>query len=349
MRLLMKIFAFVLLVLTLAFSGCAPSAIDDTEALPTTEQTQEPESKTTLPQQYSLPYSWIDKDIEITIHGVFKADRDTEEGLIGEGKEQYKVLISYENISKQTVKADATVGRLKLKTSSENLYDPKYVGGESCYFRFDPQEGYQTHNYAFNIHQDEKPVELWKYDNEDNDQPRIIFELDELILPPTMVSINLGDSLEIGEFELRPLSIGISELIITGAYAGGVYYLSEAKMGYKFVYLEVDVANKGKERKQPPIYGRDGEFKVETDTGNIYQDIASIASLGFGSERWAGEASEGDKEKYPILANYAFELQPSEQTKLVKAFEIPEDTEPIEFTFRLLGRIKTVKITLQGA
>lgn len=345
----MRKYLFVLVILALALSGCTPSAIDDTEITPESpsQETQEPESKTTLPQQDSLPYSWIDKDIEITIHGVFKADRDTEEGLIGEGKEQYKVLISYENISKQTVKADATVGRLKLKTSSENLYDPKYAGGESCYFRFDPQEGYQTHNYAFNIHQDEKPIELWKYDNEDDDQPRIIFELEELILPPTMVSINLGDSLEIGEFEFRPLSIGISELIITGAYAGGVYYLSEAKTGYKFVYLEVEVANRGKERKQPPIYGGDGEFKVETDTGNIYQDIASIASLGFGSERWAGEASEGDKEKYPILANYAFELQPSEQTKLVKAFEIPEDSKPAYCTFRLLGNIRTVQINLE--
>jgi len=227
------------------------------------------------------------------------------------------------------------------------LYDPKYIGGESCYFRFDPQEVHQTHNYAFNIREDEKPLELWKYESESDDQPIVVFELKELILPPTMVLIDLGQSLKVDQFEFRPLSMGASELIVTGAYAGGVYYLSEPKAGYKFAYLEVDVTNRGTERKQPPIYGGDGEFRVETDKGNTYQDIASIASLGFGSERWAGEASEEDKEKYPILVNYAFELQPGEQTKLVKAFEIPEDSEPKCFTFRLVGDIRTVQISLE--
>jgi uncharacterized protein YpmB len=342
------ILAILLIVISIIFTACSSTTSQTTS--PLKEQPTEPQQVTTEspePQEATLPYSWTDNDIKITIHGIFKADQDTKEGWIGEDKEQYKVLISYENLSKQTIKEDATVGRLKLMTSNGNLYDPKYIGGESCNFQLDPQEGYQTHNYAFNINESEKPVELWKYESPDEKQPNVVFSVNDLILPPTMKMLELGQSLSIDEFEFRPLSVSDAKLIITGQYAGGVYYVSEPKTGYRFVYLEVEVVNKGKERKQPPLLGGDGEFKLVTQTGNTYQDIASIASLGFGSERWVGEASKEDKEKYPILVNYTFELQPNEQAELVKAFEIPEDSKPAYLTFRLLGDIKTVQINLK--
>jgi len=163
----------------------------------------------------------------------------------------------------------------------------------------------------------------------------------------SLIEVEIGQSFEVDSFRFEPISMGIAERIITGPYSGGVYFLSEPKTGYKFVYLKVKVCNDGMERKEPPLYGRDGEFKVQVDRGYIYQDIASIASLGFGSERWAGEATEEDKSQYPILNSSAFDLNPEEEDELVKAFEILEDTEPIEFTFRLLGRVEMVIIKLQ--
>ncbi len=165
---------------------------------------------------------------------------------------------------------------------------------------------------------------------------------------PSIIEVEIGQSFEVDSFRLEPISMGTAERIITGPYKGEVYFLSEPKAGYKFVYLRVKVRNEGMERKRPSLYGGDGEFKVKVDRGYTYQDIDSIASLGFGSERYVGEATEKDREQHPTLASYVFELNPEEEAELVKAFEILQDTEPLEFTFRLLGRIKTVKITLQG-
>jgi len=182
-----RILAILLLAISLVFTACSPTTTPPTTPSPTVQpdDTEPTEVQTQAPKEEALPFSWTDGDIKITIHGVFKADHTTREGWIGEDEEQYKVLITYENISNQTVKADATVGRLKIKTSSGNLYDPKYAGGESCCFRLDPQDDYQTHNYAFNIHKNEQPLELWKYDSEDDEQPKIIFSLKELISSPT--------------------------------------------------------------------------------------------------------------------------------------------------------------------
>jgi len=336
-----RFIAILLIVIPLILSACST-----TSSTPENQTSNQQEQESGTPQEANLPYSWTDNGIRITINGIFKADRNTEEGFIGDNEEQYKVLISYENTSQQMHRVDATVGHLKLMTSDGNLYDPEYIGGESCYFLLSPQGSYQTHNYAFNIQETEEPLELWKYESEDKENPSIIFDISALITPPTMRILELGQALQIDEFEFLPLSAGSTELIITGAYAGGVYYLAEAKTGYRFVYLEIEVINNDNERKQPPISGRDGEFTVQTDKGNIYQDIYSIASLGFGSERWAGEASAEDMKKYPILVSYAFELQPSERVKLVKAFEIPEDSYPVCFTFQLLDDIRTVQINI---
>lgn len=126
----------------------------------------------------SLPYSWTQGDIMITILEVFLADSDTREGYVGEGYQQYKVRISYKNTSHRTVHGSVSVGNLKLKTSKGNLYDPKYVGGEISYSKFDPEWGYETNNYAFNIRKGEKPVELWKYEARHAEQPSIMFKLD---------------------------------------------------------------------------------------------------------------------------------------------------------------------------
>lgn len=163
---------------------------------------------------------------------------------------------------------------------------------------------------------------------------------------PSVIEIEMGQSFKVDSFRFEPISVGVAERIITGPYRGGVYFLSEPKIGYKFVYLKVKVCNEGVERKEPPLYGRDGEFKVKVDRGYTYQDIDSIASLGFGSERYIGEATEKDREQYPTLISYIFELNPEEEGELVKAFEILKDTEPIEFTFRLLGHVEKVIVRL---
>ncbi len=124
----------------------------------------------------NLPYSWTEGDIMITIHEVFLANSNTREGWIAEGYKQYKVRISYRNLAHRTLDAKASVGDLRLMTNRGNLYDPRYVGGSSCYGRLDPEYSYNTHNYAFNIRREEEPTELWKYKDKRKDkQPIMIF------------------------------------------------------------------------------------------------------------------------------------------------------------------------------
>ena len=304
----------------------------------------------------SLPYSWIEDPIMITIHGVFHTDSNTKEGWVSEKDEQYKVLISYKNTSAKPYQSKYSlfepspgVGYLRLKTDSGNLYGPKYGGGAIVITPLAPKDHYTTHNYAFNIHMGEKPIMLCKYKDRKAEQPIIIFNLATLIPPPipnTMRIIKMRELLKTADFAFQPISVNTTKYVITGPYKGRRYALHKPKTGYKFVYLKLRVTNVGMECKGAPLYTRDGEFKVKVDRGYIYKDFAPTAAFFPGSKNWAREATETDRSQYPTLVNYVYRLCPEEKIELVKAIEILKDTEPTEFTFRLLGQIDTVKIKL---
>lgn len=156
---------WLLILVIVIMSGCIEE--ETTSEIP--KETLQPLTIT------SLPYSWTEGDIMITIHEVFSADSKTEEGWVAEEHQQYKVLISYENLAHRTSESRVSVGDLRLMTDRGNLYDPRYAGGSSC-GRLDPEYRYETHNYAFNIRKDEKPTELWKYEDSRDEQPSIIFK-----------------------------------------------------------------------------------------------------------------------------------------------------------------------------
>jgi hypothetical protein len=141
---------------------------------PASSPTQAPQQRT--PTVKNLPYEWTENDIIITIHEVFLVDSETAEGWIDEGYQQYKVQISYKNTLHRTNYDVASVGDLKIMTDKGNLYDPKYTGGAMSPFYLDPEDLSETNSYAFNIRKDEKPIELWKFE-EGIEQPKIIFKL----------------------------------------------------------------------------------------------------------------------------------------------------------------------------
>ena len=98
------------------------------------------------------------------------------------------------------------------------------------------------------------------------------------------------------------------------------------------------VQNEGVERAEPPVYNRHGEFKVEVDKGYIYQEINQIANLSWADvKRWVGSADQEQRRAYPCSNHLVFDLNPEEQEELVVAFEILENTLPIEVSFRLFA------------
>ena len=105
-------------------------------------------------------------------------------------------------------------------------------------------------------------------------------------------------------------------------------------------------------------HGGDAEFKVKVDKGYIYQEINQIASLSWADEeRWIGLADPDQKQKCPCSNYLIFDLNPEGQEELVLAFEILEDTHPVEISFRLFASpefvseygIKTIIIPLSVA
>lgn len=167
----------ILVVVIMEVTKEAPQQVVELKEAP--QQMVEPKVNTSKEETLTitgLPYSWSEGDIMITIHEVFLADSDTKEGWVGEGYQQYKVRISYKNFAHRVTECKASVGYLRLMTDRGNLYDPKYVGGGGCYSTLDPEYSYDTHNYAFNIQNDERPTELWKYEDRSAEQPSIIFK-----------------------------------------------------------------------------------------------------------------------------------------------------------------------------
>lgn len=311
-----------------------------------------------VPEEVELPYSWIEDSIKITIHGVFFSDKQTKEGWVGEKEEQYKILIGYENTMTKRYQVETSlsrpipgVGYLRLETDKGNIYDPKYAGGSTVHTPLQPKYQYTTHNYAFNIHKGEKPIKLYKYKSRNAEQPIMIFNLTILISPPIPEStriIRVGETLKTKDFLFQPLSLNNTKYVINGPYKGKYYAMLKPKNGYKFIILKLKITNIGIERTEVPLYLRDGEFKVKVDRGYIYEDISASLSYNPGGGRWVKSAEDYDRRKYPILVDYAFSLNPEESIELVKAFEILENTEPIEFQFRLLGNIEDVFIKINN-
>lgn len=127
------------------------------------------------PSDTTLPYSWTEGDIGITIYEVFLAGLGTKGGWVSDEHNQYKVRISYKNLTHRTTKSGASVGYLRLMTDRGNLYDPKYVGGSSCSI-LDPEDTYDTEDYTFNMRKEERPTELWRYKNSRAEEPDMIFK-----------------------------------------------------------------------------------------------------------------------------------------------------------------------------
>lgn len=304
-----------------------------------------------------LPYSWIEDTIKITIYGIFHSDDKTKEGSIGKQEEQYKVLIGYENTLSKTYNYQSSfsksipgVGFLRIETLSGNIYDPKYVGGSIVFSSLKPNYKYITHNYAFNVHKGELPIKLHKYDKKKSEQPFVVINLKSLISPPvpeSTRSIKIGDIIRTEYFTYQPLSYAEVKYLIKGPFQRTSYGMYEPKKGYKFVILKFEIVNVGTQRRDVRLYSGDGEFKVKVDKGYTYNVISPYLYYISRSERWFKPASISDRQKYPCVRDFAPSLNPEESITLVKAFEILSNTNPIEFSCRLLGDVEEVIINIE--
>lgn len=155
---------------------------------------------------------------------------------------------------------------------------------------------------------------------------------------PSRPPLKIGETIYSHDFSFTPVEVGYTELLINGPFAGNTFEAFKPIEGYKFVYLRMVVQNEGVERAEPPLYSRRGEFKVEVDKGYIYQEINQIANLSWADvKRWVGSADQEQRRAYPCSNHLVFDLNPEEQEELVVAFEILENTLPIEVSFRLFA------------
>jgi hypothetical protein len=235
-----------------------------------------------------------------------------------------------------------------LETSKGTVYGPKYVGGSTVFTNLKPKYKYSTHNYAFNIQKDELPTKLLMYDNRTFKKPTKVFIIKKLINPPLPAStriIKLGDTLKTDNFAYCTLRYSEENYIVKGQYINKNYAICKAKTGYKFILLFLEITNIGKKVKDTPLYSGDGNFSVKTDKENIYDDISPY--LNPTKERCQKTTKKEIYQRYPFLNDYAFRVYPGEKEILVKAFEIPKNSNPTEFNFRLLGDIEDVIVTIE--
>ena len=114
------------------------------------------------------------------------------------------------------------------------------------------------------------------------------------------------------------------------------------------------VRNVGVKRKAPFLYLHHGNFEVMVDRGYFYEDINQVTALSCGGQRRVGPATDTDRAIYPTSDQYVAELNPKEQDGLVKIFEILEDTEPVQITFKGFGfeqiliGVSKVPLNVQG-
>ena len=155
---------------------------------------------------------------------------------------------------------------------------------------------------------------------------------------PSRSPLDIGETMYSHGFAFTPVEVGYSEILINGPFVGNTFQAFKPIEGYKFFYLNMVIQNQGIERAKPPMYSGHAEFKVKVDKGYIYQEINQIASLSWADEkRCIGSADPEQRLKYPGSNRLVFELNPEEQEELVVVFEIPENTVPIEVSFRLFA------------
>ena len=304
---------------------------------------------------YELPVTWMDGSIRITIHGLFRVDEKTKEGWIGKNDEQYKLLITYENTSKERYESStsifdlsAGVGYLRIETLSGAVYDPKYTGGSSVFSPLKPLYKYTTHNYAFNLQKGEIPAKLLRYHSRDRKTLTEVFIVKKLINPPvpeTTRQVTIGTKIVGHNFSYSMLKYGETEFVVKGPYRGDSYSVFKPKSGYKFVLIFIKIANIGNIVEDAPLYSGDGNFQVKTNNGSLYDDISPFLTPK--RNYWVRNTNKPSISGYPVLNDYAFRIYPGESETLLKAFEIPIWSSPTEFKFRLLGDIEEVIIRIE--
>jgi len=301
---------------------------------------------------FDLPYSWIEEPIKITITGIFQSDEYSKEGYIFENDNQFKLLITYENLKNENYQANSSlfqdtpgVGNISILTDKNNIYKPKYIGG-SFPSSLRPLEKSTTHLYTFNIKKGEVPVQLLKY-NKDYKDLLFKIQVTEIIpapIPDYLKLIKLGTELQIKSAILIPKNIYISEYIVDGPYKDFTYGLYTPKNGYNFYVFELEIINTAKRAINSFFYAHDGEFELETDKGTIYEDISSELTLLDTDIHLYKKVNKSEIKEYPILNSFVYKLEPDESRTIKVAFEILISTKPKIVTFKLLDDIKIVKV-----
>ncbi len=117
-------------------------------------------------KRYSLPYSFEENGLKITIFEVVPATRVHSIGL--EGYRQWTVNFQYENLLNtdwEHLQDCAGLDSFKLETDQGNIYKPRFVGGNTCCFDLKPKAVFvQNELYIFEIREYEIPIALWGYD-----------------------------------------------------------------------------------------------------------------------------------------------------------------------------------------
>ena len=303
---------------------------------------------------FDLPYSWIEEPIKIAIVGIFKSDEFTKEGYISENDDQFKLLITYENLKNENYQANSSlfqdspgVGNISILTDKNKIYKPKYTGG-SFPSSLRPLEKSTTYLYTFNIKKGEVPVQLLKY-NKDYKELLFKIQVTEIIpapIPVYLKFIKLGTKLQIKSAMLIPKNIYISEFIVDGPFKGSTYGLYTPKYGYNFYVFELEIINTDKRAINSFFYAHDGEFELETEKGNIYKDISSAFTLLDTDIHLYKKVNKNEIKGYPILNSFVYELEPDDSIIVKVAFEIPIETKPKIVSFKLLDDIKIVKVEL---
>ena len=306
---------------------------------------------------YELPVTWMEDSIQITIHGLFRVDEKTKEGWIGKDEEQYKLLITYTNTSKERYEPNMMslfepspgVGGVRIETLSGAIYDQKYAFGNTV-SSLKPLDEYTT-DIPFNVKKGEIPAKLLRYHSRDRKQLTEIFIIRKLISPPIPETTRLGTigSKIVGRlFSYKILKHIEADFVVKGPYKRDSYSIFKPKSGYKFVVLFVEITNIGNTVESAPLYSHDGEFNVTTNNDDSYADISPfLTPKGYYGDYWVQSTNDPDSLGYPVLNGYAFRVYPRESEVLVKAFEIPIWSSPAKFKFRLLDDIREVIIRVE--
>lgn len=305
---------------------------------------------------FELPVTWMEDSIKITIHGLFHVDKNTKEGWIGKDEEQYKLLITYTNTSKEKYdpsmmslfEPSPGVGHVRIETLSGAIYDPKYGGGATIFSPLKPLYEYTTHHYAFNIKKGEIPAKLLRYHDRDRKQLAQVIIVRKLISPPipeTTRQGTIGSKIVGRLFSYSIIKHIEADFVVKGPYKRGIFHIFKPKPGYKFVVIFVEFTNISNTVENAPLYSGDGEFNVLTNNGDSYDDISPFLTQT--GDYWVRSTNDPSSLGYPVLNAYADRVYQRESEVLVKAFEIPIWSSPSEFKFRLLGDIKEVIIRVE--